>query len=105
MLLSFVDLRHHIDYIVCHDKVKKALEWLIAHHSEYSDLQQPDCAALNALPENDTVYERLTVLREGAQAQVAENQTGPHEAAGDTDDTDEDGITCVAGVANLGNRT
>ncbi|KAK7049007.1 ATP-dependent DNA helicase [Favolaschia claudopus] len=79
-----VDLSHHVDYVVQRKKVRAALQYKIAHDPDYADLGAPDDDALNQLPQNGTVVDRLPVCREGRQADGAPQAAGPKEAANNT---------------------
>ncbi|KAJ7061426.1 hypothetical protein C8F01DRAFT_968469, partial [Mycena amicta] len=97
-----VDLTHHVDYVVRRDKVRRALEYKIAHDDAYRDLQI-DQDALSQLPENGTVVNRIPTCREGRQDEGPAGPAGPNQAAGT--DGDDESTTFVGGVPNLGNTT
>ncbi|KAJ7223411.1 hypothetical protein GGX14DRAFT_387730 [Mycena pura] len=94
-----VDLSQHVDYVVRREKVRKALEYKIAHDEAYRDLQL-DEEALRGLPENGSVVHRIPTCREGRQSEGTA-PAGPNQAA-DTEN-DEEGGAFVGGVPNLGN--
>ena len=97
-----VDLSCHVDFIVRREKVREALQYKIDHDPEYADLTI-DQDALNQLPENSSVANRLPVCREGRQDGAGPAvPVGPQTAASDDVD-DADGQLQVAGVLDLGN--
>ena len=95
-----VDLSQHVDFIVRRDKVKAALEYKIVHDPEYADLTI-DHEALNGLPENDSVADRLPTCREGRQDGAAAMPVGPDAAA--AAGTEDGGGCHVGGILELGN--
>ncbi|KAJ7576108.1 hypothetical protein C8J56DRAFT_1118194, partial [Mycena floridula] len=82
------------------EKVRAALEWLIANHPEYRDLGI-DTQSLAQLPENGSVVHRIPMCREGTQA-GATSATGPNEAAQTDEDADSENQVTMGGVINLG---
>lgn len=99
-----LDMTQHVDFIVRADKVRQVLLYKIAHDPAYADLVAPDEEALSQLPENGSVVNRLTVLREGRQNDEAPDAAGPIDAAGDAGGEEgEEPEQFVGGVLNLGN--
>ena len=96
-----VDLSRHVDFTVRRDKVKAALQYKIRHDPAYADLTI-DYDALNGLPKNGSVADRLPVCREGRQDGGAEMPVGPHAAAGNEEE-DDFGDVAVGGILDLGN--
>ena len=96
-----VDLSRHVDFTVRRDKIRAALEYKIEHDPAYTDLTI-DHDALNNLPENGSVADRLPVCREGRQDGGAAMPVGPHAAAG-TENADDFGEVVVGGILDLDN--
>lgn len=98
-----VDLSRHVDFTVRRDKVKTALEYKIGHDPDYADLTI-DEDALNCLPENGSVADRLPVCLEGRQDGLGADAmpVGPDAAAGTEEVGDFDDIV-VGGFLDLGN--
>ncbi|KAJ7580688.1 hypothetical protein C8J56DRAFT_728621, partial [Mycena floridula] len=94
------DMSRHVDYIVRRDKVRAALEWLIANHPEYRDLVF-DTEALAQLPKNGSVAHRIPTYREGTQV-GAPSAAGPNQAAQTDEDPDSENQVTMGGVINLG---
>jgi hypothetical protein len=95
-----LDMSQHIDFIVWRAKVRAALEYKIANDPDYADLII-DNEALDQLPENGTIVDRLLVCREGRQDDASAMPEGPNGTTGEEEDGDE---RVVGGVVDLGNH-
>jgi hypothetical protein len=96
-----VDMSQHIDFIVRRAKVKAALEYKIAKDPDFADLII-DSEALDQLPENGTVVDRLPICREGRQGEGPAMPEGPDGTTGEEGHDDDESF--VGGVVDLANQ-
>jgi hypothetical protein len=97
-----LDMGQYIDFIMRRAKVKAALEHKIANDPDYADLII-DNEALDQLPENGTIIDRLPVCREGRQDNTSAMPEGPDGTTGEEDhDVDEKELVVVWILASRG---
>ena len=89
-----VDMSGHVDFMVRREKVKAALEYMIANDSDYADLTINE-EALQQLPEHGSlpVAHRLPNCREGRQnGSGAAMPVGPDATTGENSDNEDDDL-------------
>ena len=104
-----VDMTNHVDFIVCCDKVRDALQWKITHDPNYQDLQVDD-NVLSLLPERGSVVDCIPTCGQRMQKELAAGPSGPNQVAQphlptdfDQEDDDSDVHQASGGLLHLGN--